>query len=73
MKRKLPKSFFEKERPRIKNESKQGISPVIYSADVEKGKVKYNNNNKNPHVFSENLLWETEGRLKRHPHPSLKS
>ena len=40
MKRKLPKSFFEKERPLIKNESKQGISPVIYSADVEKGKVK---------------------------------
>ena len=38
MKRKLPKSFFEKERPRIKNESKQGISLV--SRGVEKGKVK---------------------------------
>lgn len=40
MKRRLPKSFFEKERPRIKNESKQDIMPVVYSADVEKGNVK---------------------------------
>lgn len=40
MKKKLPNFFFEKERPRIKNESKQDIRPVIYSADVEKGKVK---------------------------------
>ena len=40
MKRRLPKSFFEKERPRIKDESKQDIRPVIYSADVEKGKFK---------------------------------
>lgn len=40
MKKKLPKSFFEKERPRIKNEKKQGIRPVIYSTDIEKGNVK---------------------------------
>ena len=40
MKRKLPKSFFEKERPRIKDESKQDIRPVISSIKDERHKQK---------------------------------
>lgn len=37
MRRKLPKSITQKDRPRIKNESKQDIRPIEYSKDVECG------------------------------------
>ena len=38
MNRRLPKSFFEKDRPKIKNESKQDIFRIQYPKEVELGK-----------------------------------
>ncbi len=38
MNRRLPKSFFEKDRPKIKNESKQHIFRIQYPKEVELGK-----------------------------------
>ena len=38
MNRRLPKSFFEKDRPKIKNESKQDIFCIQYPKEVELGK-----------------------------------
>lgn len=38
MTKRLPKSFFEKERASIKNESKQEITCISYPKDVESGK-----------------------------------
>lgn len=35
MKNKLPKSFFEKERPNIQNESESEILPIDYPKDAE--------------------------------------
>ena len=38
--KKLPKSFFEKERPQVVNESKQDITPINWNKDVISGKKK---------------------------------
>lgn len=40
MKRRLPKAIVQKDRPRIKNESKQDIIPIVYPKNVEDGSKK---------------------------------
>lgn len=36
--KKLPKSFFEKERPRVEKESKQEVTPIKWNKEVVSGK-----------------------------------